>query len=193
MWRWFGALAIIALLAVATAHFWLTALGEYLVRAGPPVHADMIVVLAGDFSGNRIMTAGDLVRQGFAPKALISGPSGAYGLHESDLAIQFAVQHGYPASYFIALPNDSRSTKSEADDVLAELRKLQAHSVDIVTSNYHTRRAGNIYRAKASGLEIHMVAAPDRDFTPDGWWKNRDARKTFLLEWMKTVATWFGM
>ena len=186
-------MAIIALAGVATAHLWLAALGQYLVQAGPPAHAGMIVVLAGDFSGNRILAAGDLVRQGFAPQALISGPSGAYGLHESDLAIQFAVQHGYPASYFIGLPNDSRSTKSEADDVLAALRKMGVNNVDIVTSNYHTRRAGNIYRAKARGIAIHMVAAPDRDFTPGGWWKNRDARKTFLLEWMKTVATWFGM
>ena len=153
----------------------------------------MIVVLAGDFSGNRILMSGDLVRQGFAPKALISGPSGAYGMNESDLAIQFAVHHGYPESYFIALPNNSRSTKSEADDVLAALKQRHVHSVDIVTSNYHTRRAGNIYRAKASGLEIHMVAAPDVFFTPDNWWKDRDARKTFLMEWMKTVATWLGM
>jgi uncharacterized SAM-binding protein YcdF (DUF218 family) len=163
------------------------------VRAEPPARADLIVVLAGDFSGNRILTAGDLVRRGFAPQALISGPSGAYGMHESDLAIAFAVRHGYPASYFVALPNDSRSTRDEATDVLAALKQRHAHSVDIVTSNYHTRRAGNIYRAQASGLEIHIVAAPDLYFTPDGWWKNRDGRKTFLLEWMKTVATWFGM
>ena len=98
------------LLAVVTYHFWLAALGRYLVRAEPPVPADMVVVLAGDFSGNRILTAGDLVRRGFAPQALVSGPSGAYGLHESDFAIQFAVHHGYPESYFVALPNDSRST-----------------------------------------------------------------------------------
>jgi uncharacterized SAM-binding protein YcdF (DUF218 family) len=171
----------------------MAALGGYLVRAEPPAHADMIVVLAGDFSGNRILTAGDLVRQGFAPKALVSGPSGAYGLHESDLAIQFAVRHGYPESCFIAFPNDSRSTKSEADDVLAVLAKYHVHSVDIVTSNYHTRRAGNIWRAKASSLTIHMIASPDTFFTPGNWWRDRDARKTFLLEWMKTVATWVGM
>jgi uncharacterized SAM-binding protein YcdF (DUF218 family) len=164
-----------------------------LVRADPPAHADMVVVLAGDFSGNRILTAGDLVRQGFAPRALVSGPSGAYGLHESDLAIQFAVRHGYPEKYFIAFLNDSRSTKSEADAALAVLSKYQVHSVDIVTSNYHTRRAGNIWRAKAPGLTIHVIAAPDTFFRPGNWWHDRDARKTFLLEWMKTVATWIGM
>jgi uncharacterized SAM-binding protein YcdF (DUF218 family) len=163
------------------------------VRAGQPVPADLIVVLAGDFSGNRILTAADLVKRGFAHQALVSGPSGAYGMYESDLAIPFAVHHGFPEAYFIPLPNDDRSTKDEANDVLAELRRRRAQRVDIVTSNYHTRRAGNIYRAKASGLEIYMVAAPDPDFTPDTWWKNREGRKTFVLEWMKTVATWLGM
>jgi uncharacterized SAM-binding protein YcdF (DUF218 family) len=150
-------------------------------------------VLAGDFSGNRILTAADLVRRGFAPQALVSGPSGVYGLYESDLAIQFAVRHGFPESYFIPLPHDARSTREEAVDVLPVLKQRNVRRVDIVTSDYHTRRAGNIFRAQAPGLEIHMVAAPDQYFTPNGWWKNREGRKTFLLEWMKTVATWVGM
>jgi uncharacterized SAM-binding protein YcdF (DUF218 family) len=192
-----AAAILLALLLAATSHFWLAALGRYLVRSEPPAPADLIVVLAGDYSGNRILAAGDLVRRGFAPKALVSGPSGEYGLHETDLAIPFAARHGYPESYFIPLPNDDRSTKDEATDVLAALMNRHARRIDIVTSDYHTRRAGNIYRAWVSklapGLEIHMVAAPDLYFTPDGWWKNREGRKTFLLEWMKTVATWFGM
>jgi uncharacterized SAM-binding protein YcdF (DUF218 family) len=150
-------------------------------------------VLAGDYSGNRILTAGDLVRRGFASKALVSGPSGEYGLHETDLAIPFAVRHGYPESYFIPLPNDARSTAAEADDMIAALGRFHAHTIDIVTSNYHTRRAGNIYHAKRPDLQIRVIAAPDPYFTPDGWWKTRDGRKTFLLEWMKTVATWLGM
>jgi uncharacterized SAM-binding protein YcdF (DUF218 family) len=192
-WQWLVAVCLVVLLVLVTSSYWLAALGRYLVRASPPVPADMIVVLAGDYSGNRILTAADLVRRGVAPKALISGPSGAYSLHESDLAIQFAVRHGYSESYFVALPNDARSTQDEAADVLAALRQRHAHRVDIVTSDYHTRRAGNIFRAQAPGLEIHMVAAPDEYFTAGGWWKNREGRKTFLLEWMKTVASWFKM
>jgi uncharacterized SAM-binding protein YcdF (DUF218 family) len=186
-------LVIVAVLVVATSHFWLAALGRYLVRAEPPAPADMIVVLAGDFSGNRIIKAADMARQGFASHVLVSGTSGEYGLHETDLAIPFAVHHGYPQSYFIELPNDARSTKDEAAEVMAALAKRNVHRIDIVTSDYHTRRAGNIYRAQASGLEIHMVAAPDLYFTADGWWHNREGRKTCLLEWMKTVANWFGM
>ena len=193
LFRWLGAAVFLIVLILATSRLWLALLGGFLVKADAPAPADAIVVLAGDPSGNRITTAGDLVRRGLAPQALVSGPDGIYGFHESELAIQFAMRHGYPESYFVALPNDSRSTVSEADVVIAELHRRKAHRVDIVTSNYHTRRAGNIYRSKAKDLEIHMVSAPDRFFEPDSWWKNRDARKTFAIEWLKTGATWLGM
>lgn len=186
----FLAIAVVLTLVFATQRFWLAALGGYLVKAEPPASADIIVVLAGDYFGNRILTAGDLVRQGLAPRALISGPAHFYGHYESDLAIPFAVQMGFPPSYFVNFPNDAMSTSSEAEAVIVELRKLQARRIDIVTSNFHTRRAGQAYRSRAHDLEFHMVAAPDPYFTPDGWWKNREGRKEFLMEWMKTVATW---
>jgi uncharacterized SAM-binding protein YcdF (DUF218 family) len=187
-----GAVAVL-LLVVLSYHFWLSALGGFLVEAQPPAPADIVVVLAGDFFGNRILTAANLVREGIAPKALVDGPSEIYGQHESDLAIPFAVRHGYPASYFVALPNDARSTASEAQVVVAELRRLHARRIDLVTSNYHTRRAGRIFRAAAPDLDFRVVSAPDLYFTPDGWWKNRDGRKTFAFEWMKTVSSWIGM
>jgi hypothetical protein len=41
-------------------------------------------------------------------------------------------------------------------------------------------------------LWVIPVAAPDPSFTPDGWWKTRDGRKIFLLEWLKTTATALG-
>jgi uncharacterized SAM-binding protein YcdF (DUF218 family) len=191
--RWFAAVTALVLILFVTHRLWLAALGGYLVHAEAPASADMIVVLGGDYHGGRILTAAALVRQGLAPQALVSGPADFYGLHETDLAIPFAVRHGYPESYFVALPNDSRSTVSEAEVVLAELRRRNAHKIDIVTSNFHTRRTGYIYRSRAGDMEIHVVAAPDQYFTPDGWWKNRDARKVFVVEWMKTFATWLGM
>jgi uncharacterized SAM-binding protein YcdF (DUF218 family) len=181
------------LLVVFSYRFWLAALGGYLVRSDPPAHADMIVVLGGDFFGNRILKAGELVRQGFASQALVSGTGDVYGLYEPDLEIAFAVRHGYPKSYFVSFPIEARSTQTEADQVVSELRQRHMRQIDIVTSNYHTRRAGRIFRSKAPDLEIHMIAAPDRDFTPDGWWKTREGQKVFLDEWMKTVARWFGL
>jgi len=191
--RWFLLAAVLIFLILVTRAYWLTALGGYLIHGEAPASADVIVVLAGDPVGNRILTAADLVRRGLAPKALVSGPGEVYGLYESDLAIAFAVRHGFPESYFVRFPNDSKSTAAEANAVIPELRKLHARRIEIVTSNYHTRRAWNIYRARAGDLEFHVVAAPDLYFSAGGWWKNREGRKTFLVEWEKTVATWLGM
>jgi uncharacterized SAM-binding protein YcdF (DUF218 family) len=171
----------------------LSALGGYLVSASPPEKADMVVVLAGDSSGNRIIKAAELVRAGYAPRILVSGPAGTYGFYESDLAIPFAEKAGYPASYFLAFPNHSLSTKDEAEVILPELRRLGVHTFLLVTSNFHTHRAGGIYRVLATDLRCVVVAAPDVYFSPDGWWKNREGRKTFLFEWMKTVAGWLGV
>lgn len=191
--RWFLIAAALIFVLILTSNLWLALLGGFLVHADPPSRADIAVVLGGDATGNRIRAAGDLVRKGLAPVALVSGPSGFYDLYETDLEIPFAVRRGYPESYFVALRNDSKSTRSEADVVLEELRRRKVHSVIIVTNNFHTRRAGNIYRAKAPDLDIHVMSCPDEYFSPDGWWKNREGRKTFLTEWQKTVATWLGM
>lgn len=170
----------------------LTALGSHLVRAESPRKADIALVLAGGSDGRRILAAADLIKNGYARVALISGPSGVYGWYECDLAIPFAVKAGFPESYFAHAENDARSTADEAAALIPELRRRGAHTVLLVTSNYHTRRAANLFRAAAPDLTFIPIAAPDRDFTPDGWWHTRDGEKTFLIEWEKTVAVWFG-
>jgi len=189
-------LLVIAGLLVLAAVFHariLGAMGAYLIHADPPQKADVAVVLGGDGWGFRIMTAAQLVRDGYVPTVIVSGPDGAYGNHECDLAIPFAVKQGYPESYFIHLEHGARSTQAEAKVVIAEARKAGYHRIAVVTSNFHTRRAGRTFRAMAPDLTILMVAAPDKNFTPDGWWHNREAEKTFLSEWEKTVANWFGI
>jgi uncharacterized SAM-binding protein YcdF (DUF218 family) len=63
----------------------------------------------------------------------------------------------------------------------------------LVTSDYHTARAARIYRAAAPDLDMRVVAAPDNYFRADGWWHNREGRKTFVVEWLKTVANALGI
>jgi uncharacterized SAM-binding protein YcdF (DUF218 family) len=169
----------------------LAALGSYLDQSGPPEKADVAYVLAGDSRGHRILKAAELVREGYAPHAVVSGPAGAYGHYESDLAIPFAVQAGYPESEFIPFPNHALSTREEAEAAVQELRSLGAHRVLLVTSLYHTRRAGGLFRSIAPEMTFIVVASPDEFFTKDGWWRDREARKTFLYEWLKTIAGWF--
>ena len=193
LWPGILLLAGLALTAVVLHQRILGALGAYLVHAGPPQKADAALVLAGDGWGHRILTAAQLARDGFVPKVLVSGPDGAYGLYECDLAIPFAVKHGYPEPFFVHMENSARSTLAEAQALLPVIRRMGLRRIIVVTSNFHTRRAGAIYRKLAPDLTILVVAAPDENFTPNGWWHNREGQKTFVVEWEKTVANWIGL
>lgn len=186
-------LGALLLIAVALHARILSALGGYLVQAGPPEKADAALVLAGDAWGHRILAAAQLARDGFVPKVLVSGPDGLYGLYECDLAIPFAVRHGYPESYFVHLEHSGRSTLSEAQAVLPVIRRLGLKRIIVVTSNLHTHRAGAVYRRLAPDLTILVVAAPDENFIANGWWHNREGQKAFLVEWEKTIADWIGL
>jgi uncharacterized SAM-binding protein YcdF (DUF218 family) len=186
--RIFLSLAAVALLLVLFHAPVLAALGNFLVKAGPPQKADIIVVLAGDGFGHRILKAAELIKEGYAPRALISGPNGNYGNYECDLAIPFAVKAGYPESYFLHFENRARSTQEEARVVAEKLHELGVKRAIVVTSNFHTRRAGMIYRRAAPDIEFFVVSAPDEFFKPDSWWRDREARKIFLYEWMKIVS-----
>ena len=171
----------------------LTALASFLVRSELPQHADAAFVAAGDFSGHRILKAAELVREGYVPKAIVSGPEDLYGVYECDLAIQFAGRAGYPESYFLRFPNRALSTNEEAHGAAEEFQKLGVKRVLLVTSDYHTRRAGNFFRAAAPGVDFIVVAAPDDHFSASGWWRYREGRKTFLVEWEKTIGEWLHL
>ena len=185
--------AAVLLLAAALHTQILTALGSYLVQAGPPEKADAALVLAGDNAGNRILTAAELMRQGYVRKVVVSGPGEVYGLHECDLAIPFAVKKGYPESYFEHAEHFAHSTAEEARVMLPQLRRDGYRRILLVTSDYHTRRAGKIFRAAAPDIDFVVVSAPDLSFTAGGWWHNRDGQKTAFYEWSKTLTSLFGI
>ncbi len=186
---------MVAAVAAATHSLWLPLFGYALIHDDGPAKADMAVVLAGGFTGQRLEEAAELVKAGWVPAVLVSGPT-YYDVHETDLSIPMMVRRGFPASWFIALPNNSLSTREEAWVILRELQRRGVKSFLLVTSNYHTGRARRIYRtvehAMGGGPSFRTVAAPDPYFSAEGWWKNREGQKTVFLEWWKSLATAVG-
>ncbi len=77
--------------------------------------------------------------------------------------------------------------------LVAQMRQMGVHSFVLVTSDYHTRRAGYLFHTAGPELKMYVVASPDTEFRLDRWWKNREGRKFVLTEWLKTVATYLGM
>jgi len=197
-YRFVLAAAVLLLAAFLARSLWLPVFGYALVRDDGPAKADIAVVLDGDPFGLRVLKAAEMVRQGYAPVALVSGSATHYGVNECDLAIPFAVHHGYPAQWFIPFPNlSSHSTRDEAMAILPELRRRGVHSFLLVTSDYHTARAARVYRsverATGGGPAFRTIAAPDESFRPGAWWQNRESQKTFFLEWCKTLTGPFGI
>ena len=171
----------------------LAPLGRYLVLEDGLERCDCIFVLAGDTLGSRILKSVELYRAGMASKLFVSGAGVVFGQSEDKLAIAFAKENGAADIPFIGLPNPGTSTLSEGRFVYPVLREAGCGSVLVVTSDFHTRRAGNFLRSEWPGIRIRMAAAKTIDYDPDKWWTDRVYRKMFLLEWTKTVTNWFGI
>ncbi len=190
-------LAMVALVAAAaiTHALWLPWFAYALIRDDGPAKADIAVVLAGDYQGERVVKAAELLREGYVPAVLVSGIYGFYGRTESDLAIAYALSRGYPADGLISFPVRAHSTSEEVSLILPELRRRGIRSFLLVTSTYHTARSARDFLRidKGSGIAMRVVAAPTRSFQPDYWWRDRESSKMLLLEWTKTIADFFGI
>ena len=82
---------ILLALAAAAYPLWLPWIGRALVHVDTPEKADLAVVLGGDTYGLRILRAAQLVRDGYVPAALVSGPP-LLDIHECDVTSPFAVR-----------------------------------------------------------------------------------------------------
>jgi len=188
-----GLLCLLALLLFATSSLWMAWMGRFLVVEDAPAPADIIVQLAGDWKGERMQMAAKLLREKLAPKILVSGPKALYDTWESDLAVDWAVKQGMNREWFIPLHIEADSTVEETRILASWLREHGMKRIILVTSNFHTRRAGQIWRSQASDLDVRIVAAPCAQFDPDTWWKTRQGQKTFLAEWEKTIGRLVGL
>ena len=178
------------LLALFNYPWSLTILAKFLTLSQPPERADLVLVLGGDFWGPRVLLGADLGVHGYAPRVLISGPP-YVAEPESELAIRFLVEKGYPKDIFISFPNTSTNTIEEALAVCPELSRLGARKVLLVTTAYHSRRANIVYRLFCPNISFRSVSAPDVHFAVENWWKTERFRQIFLSEWEKIAGTIF--
>jgi uncharacterized SAM-binding protein YcdF (DUF218 family) len=163
-------------------------MGSMLVNSESPRKADIVVVLAGDDLGNRVLKGAELVREGYAPKAILSRGARLFGRNESEIAADFAVSRGYDRNTMIPLTNPVGSTADEARTIVPQLRRMGVHKILLVTSPSHTARAARIFRRAAPDMEIHPVASPDPNWCRGYWWTDRACEKTFFFEEVKTFA-----
>lgn len=200
-WTWLGRVLVASLLLITASMLWG---GHLLELADPlPAHADVAIVLEGSLTGERVRLAGamDLLRRGVAQRALITLPPISYWgepvppAARRFLERQFGSDLAQRVDFCDAGP-DVDSTRQEAEAINLCIREHGWTSVVVVTSNYHTRRAGIIWRKvmqKANpALQISVYGVTDPEFQADGWWRKRLWAKTWLMESTKLVWTELG-
>jgi uncharacterized SAM-binding protein YcdF (DUF218 family) len=173
---------------------WLGWFGAFLDSSKPPVKTEIIVVLAGGWTGERVLKAGELVRDGYAPRAILDSPRGLmYGASECELSRAYAAGKGFPPGPFECLEMNATSTAEEAVAVAAELRRRGVRSCLVVSSRSHMRRAERIFRRTMPWMELHFTGAESPLFRLEQWHHVREGRKAVFLEWVKTVTEPFGI
>jgi len=168
-------------------------MGTFLVQSGLPYKADIILVIGGDYSGERILKGAELERDGYAPAVFVSGGGSMYGFHETDLAVEFVRDHGYTTEKFVQFRYPASSTVDEAQHVIPQLRAMGVHRYLLVTSPEHTARAARVFRRIGPDLQVRVIAAPDFNWNSGRWWASREGRKAWLMETAKTIADWFRL
>lgn len=199
-----AALACVLLLAAAAACFIIYG-GRFLQHEDPLSHADAIFVLAGT-RAERWLEAADLYREGYAPTIVLSPgivEAGEFWLRargipfptDAELARNAMVQMGIPARAIVTPFENIDNTAAEALLLRTLSREHHWTHVIIVTSKYHTRRAGFAFRRalKGTGVTVIMRATRYDDADPARWWHHRSDLRFVLLEWEKLVAYWGGL
>jgi uncharacterized SAM-binding protein YcdF (DUF218 family) len=176
---------------------------DLLIASDPtPSHVDAAVVLEGSVVGYQARLAGGiaLAERGVADRVLLSLPHESYW-HESIPPIARAyLERTYGAGLasrvdFCEMGPEVDSTEQESEAALGCIEAHHWRSIVVVTSNYHTRRAGILWRRtlrrhdSTLGFSIHGVDDPEFQ---KPWWKHRQAAKIWLGESEKLVWTMFG-
>jgi len=155
--------------------------------------ADALIVLGDDnFYADRVTRAAQLFREGKAPLVVASGRrlrpnAGIAELMEHDL-----VERGVPRDKIIRFSHDGDSTLEEAQSLVRIVKERKWHSVIVVTSNFHTRRARYIFlHVFPQGMAVRVASARDGDFDPEDWWTRRKSIKRLTREFAgMVVAVW---
>ena len=166
------------LLAItAVALFLLARAGSFLIVHAPEP-SDIIVVLDGEWP-----QAVKLRKEGYAPKILLNAGTNwrVYGRTEYDLATEF-LNSAKPAGMELC-PTTADSTLEEAADVQRCLAPLRASSVLLVASDFDTRRALEIYRARLPQYRWSVAASSAPYHDADQYWKHRSWAKSVLNGW----------
>ncbi len=177
---------IVAGVAVGLLILWFAMAGRVLVLSGDAGRADAVIVLSGDPTG-RLPKGVEVFRSTGSARLVIfmSGASQPYVVRDD--VTRYLEGQDVPMSAVRLLPPGT-STAAEAGAIAGLAERCGWDSLTIVTSPYHTRRAGWLLGRAMHGGRITVVPS-DESFHSGSWWTNRTDTAHVLLEWIKGIAS----
>ena len=173
-------------------------IGSVLIRSDRLARADMIVVL-GAHRVERTIEAGTLLKEGWSGRILLLRSPGdlsrtalrRMGIHLPvwiDVQKDVLMQMGVPSSAIAESPVELGTTREEAEYIGQEARRRGMSRIIVVTSPYHTRRAGSyIRRAAGPSVDVLMRANRYEQVDPDHWWLRPIDRIQVVSEYLKRI------
>ncbi len=180
-WKWAGVIGIVACLLLTAVKS-----GRFLI-VNNPQPSDVIVVLAGE-TDRRPERALELLSQHYAPRVLLDVPAAAKIYKPTILEIAGEYVQQLPEKHSVSIcPIVGLSTKTEARDVAQCLKQWDVHSVLLVTSDYHTRRALSTFQHELRGVRCSAASATDPRQFGINWWQHRQWAKLNFGEWIRLL------
>jgi uncharacterized SAM-binding protein YcdF (DUF218 family) len=199
--RWSIVTGIAGVLAVFVIAF-ILGVGRWLVVEDPLGKAQAIVVLSGHMPV-RAIEAAKLYRAGYAPEVWLTrnpelenalAPMGIHYVGEDFYNYRVLMHEGVPPEAIRVLPDPIVNTADEMGAVAKELSKENGHTVIIVTTKAHTRRARSLWSKIGAKHGNAIVRAASSDpFQPGHWWRTSGDALDVVREVLGLLNSWGGL
>ena len=171
-----------------------------LITESPIEKADAIVVLGGSANyKERARAAAKLLQEGRSPRVLVTNDNmrGPWSSAQQrnpffyERALEEIKNAGVSTTSVELLPQPVASTHEEAELVRQYAEEHQLHSVLIVTSAYHSRRAlwvfSRVFRDTGIRIGLINVRPGDESPRPATWWLSLRGWRLVPTEYVKLV------
>ena len=163
-------------------------------------HADAIVVMSG--SGvyvERTRRAAELWKKDVAPQIILTNDNQRGGWSEEEKRNPFFVERafqelrraGVPEDRIIVLPETVTSTYEEALLLRRYAAAHSLHSILVVTSGYHSRRAlwtmRRVFQGSEMTVGLEAVEPGEQSPPPATWWLHLEGWRMVALEYVKLI------
>lgn len=173
---------------------------KFLIREAPLDKADAIVVLSGSATyRERAHEATRLFFEGRAPRILLTNDNhqGAWSSAQQrnlffyERSLEVLKKSGVPAESIEVLMQPVTSTYEEAELIRDYAQQHGLHSILIVTSAYHSRRAlwvfSRVFRDSGVQIGLHAVLPGEQSPPPQTWWLSLRGWNLVPTEYVKMI------